>query len=440
MFHLLWPLIVEQLLAVTMGAVDTLMVSPVGEHAVSGVNVVDNINNFLIIGFIALCTGGAVVSSQYVGRGDHKNAAFASKQLVYLVTVISVVICVFAVLFRSQVVTFFYGDLDDDVMGSAMTYFFIIALSYPMLGIYNACAALFRSAGNSQIPMQVSVVRNILHIGGNFLFVHGLGMGVAGVALSALIVRTAAGLILLVMLIRDKKIPVTLSGIFSTRFDLAMTKRILNMGVPAGLENSMFQFGRLLTQRIFPTFGTPVIAANAVAGIINSFSFMIGNGYSVAILTVVGQCIGAGDYEAAKGNTKKLILLTWFTLALISGLTLIFRVPLISLFNLSPEAIETADHFIRIHGISMILGWTISFAFPAALRAAGDARYVMVVGTLSMWIVRVSFAYLLTFTFGLGPIGVWLAMGGDFMVRGLCFFLRWRGGRWQNIKVIDTKE
>ena len=438
LFRLLWPLVIEQILAVTMGAADTVMVSSVGEFAVSGVNIIDNINNFLIIAFIALSTGGAVVCSQYIGRHDSKNAALASRQLVYSVFIVSLVITAVALLFRRPIIRIIYSRLEDDVMSAAMIYFLITAISYPLLALYNACAALYRSVGNSQVPMRIALMVNIINIGGNAFFIFGMHLGVIGVGLATLISRAIAAVILLVMLIRNQRIPVSLSGIMKIRVVPSMIKRILNIGIPAGLENSMFQFGRLLTQRIFPIFGTSIIAANAVTSVINSFSFMPGSAYGIALLTIVGQCLGAGDKEAARYFTGKIMRITWLTILILSGLILFFRVSLVGLFNLSPDASAAAISFLNIHCISMAIGWAFSFALPNALRAAGDAKYVMMVGTISMWTVRVSAAYILTFALGFGPSGVWLAMGGDFLVRGSCFLVRWTRGKWQDKKVIDN--
>ena len=438
MFLLLWPLVIEQFLAMAMGAADTVMVSSVGEFAVSGVNIIDNINNLFVIAFTALSTGGAVVCSQYIGRQDSANASLAAKQLIYVVTFISLGIALVAVVFRQPVIRVIYGKLDNDVMNAAARYFLITALSYPMLAIYNGCAALFRSAGNSQVPMRIALLVNIMNIGGNAVFIFVFRLGVAGAALSTLLSRIVAAAILLVMLTTNRRFPASLAGIIKIKLIPSMIRRIMNVGVPTGLENSLFQFGRLLTQRIFPVFGTSVIAANAVTSVINSFSFMLGNAYSLALLTVVGQCIGAGDYEAAKKHAGKILKIAWITVFSVSSIVFVFRSPMVGFFKLSTEAKAAARTFLGIHCVSIALGWTFSFALPAALRAAGDARYVMVVGVISMWIVRVSTAYFLVFTIGLGPSGVWLAMGGDFLVRGICFFVRWRGGKWQKNKVIDA--
>ena len=433
---LLWPLIIEQILAVTMGTADTIMVGVEGEYALSAVNIVDNINNLLIIAITAMCTGGVVVVSQYIGRRDYKNSSLAAKQLVYIVTVISLVLMAAALLFRRPIIRLIYGRIENNVMNAAAVYFLITGLSYPFLAIYNANAALFRAVGNSQVPMRIALLVNILNIGGNALFILGFKMGVVGAALATLICRITAALITTIMLNRSSTSPVSLFGLFNIRFVRSMVKNILNVGIPTGMENSMFQIGRLMTQRIYTFFGTSAIAANAIAGVINSFSFMPGMAFSLALLTIVGQCVGAGDYEEAKKQTAKIMKLAYIMLFFIGASIFIFMEPLVGMFNLSSQSHELAKSFLRVHCFTMAFAWVTSFALPSALRAAGDARYVMIAATISMWTVRVSAAYLLTFVLGLGPVGVWLAMGGDFLVRSTFYYIRWKRGKWQTKQVI----
>jgi Na+-driven multidrug efflux pump len=217
-----------------------------------------------------------------------------------------------------------------------------------------------------------------------------------------------------------------------------MIKNILNVGIPSGLESSMFMIGKLLTQRIFAVFGTAAIAANAIASLVNSFSFMPGNAFGMALLTIVGQCVGAGDYQAVKKQVFKIMKIAYISLFIISAMTYIFMEPLVGLFHLSLKAHDMAKSFLRVHCFSMALGWSMSFVLPNALRAAGDARYVMIVAVISMWTVRVCASYLFAFVLGLGPLGVWLAMGADFFVRGTSYCLRWLSGKWQEKRVITT--
>jgi putative MATE family efflux protein len=310
-------------------------------------------------------------------------------------------------------------------------------MSYPFLGLYNACAALFRSMGNSRVTMLTALMVNIINIGGNAFLIYVLKIGVAGAAISTLVSRTAAGLVLLILLVRKRRDPISLSGIFKIRFVKPMIRNILNVGIPSGLESSMFQVGRLLTQRIFTTFGTMAMAANAIASVVNSFSFMPGMAFGMTLLTIVGQCIGAGDYNAAKKMCARIIRLSYITLFIINGAILLFLEQLIGIFSLSPGAHDLAITFLQIHCISMMFGWPVSFALPNALRAAGDAKFVMAAAAISMWLVRVSFAYLLVYPLKVGPRGVWLAMACDFVVRGTCYVIRWKKGKWMNKKVIQ---
>jgi putative MATE family efflux protein len=379
-----------------------------------------------------------VVVSQYIGRRDVQNSRLAAKQLVYIVTLAALAIMGIALCFRRPIIRLLYGNVEYLVMDAASVYFLITALSYPFLALYNADAALFRSIGNSRITMLIALLVNIMNIGGNTIFIYGLHMGVAGAALSTLLSRITAAFISLFLLVRRRRSPVSLSGILRVYLARPMIRNILNVGIPSGLENSMFQIGRLLTQRIFTSFGVKAFAANAIASVVNSFSFMPGLAYGMALITIVGQCVGAGDYAAAKKQTARIMKIAYVTIITISVLTYIFMEPLVSLFLLSSEAHEMAKGFLRIHCISMAVGWPLSFVLPSALRAAGDARYVMIVATVSMWTVRVSAAYLLVYPLGIGPLGVWLAMGADFAVRGTCCLTRWLRGKWQTKQVIDT--
>ena len=429
---------IEQVLVISMGTADTIMVSSAGEFAISAVNIVDNINNLFIIAFTALSAGGAVIVSQYIGRQDYKNSSVAAKQLILIVTIIS--LCVMAVIIplRRPIISLIYGSLEDDVMYAAALYFFVIGLSYPFLALQNANAALFRAIGNSKTPMYIALLTNILKICLNAAFIFAMGLGVFGAALSTLICRIIAAVITTVMHYRNPRSPVSLSGVFRTRLFRPMIKNILNVGVPGGLESSIFFVGRLLTQRIFPVFGTAAIAANAITSTVNSFSFMPGTAYGLALITIVGQCVGAGNYEEAKRQTRKMMILAYITMVAVSAAIFIFMEPLVGLFGLSPEAVSLAVSFLRVHCISMALGWAMGFILPNALRAAGDVRFVMFASVISMWTVRVACAYLFAFTLRLGPMGVWLGMGADFFVRGTLFCYRWISGKWQGKKVIDS--
>jgi putative MATE family efflux protein len=436
LFTLFWPLIVEQLLVVMIGIVDMVMVSSVGEHAVSGISLVETINFLIITAFNAIATGGSVVASQYLGRRDERNACSSARQLVYISLVISVVLMFVTLFTRRVMLNAIFGNIADDVMNAADTYFIFIALSYPFLALYTATAAMFRSMGNSKVPMRAAILLNIFNIAGNAFLIYGLKLGVAGAAISTFAGRFLIAVLLMYLLIKDKTRIINLHGITKVKPESDMIKRILNIGIPSGLETSMFQIGKILITRIFTAFGTAAIAANAVGAAINSIAFMPGSGFGIGLLIVVGQCIGAGDYLAAKRYTKKIMILSYLTYLFININIFIFMNQIIGIFNLSAEAHQMCVSFLRVHCITSTLFWCPSFVLPNALKAAGDARYVMVVAACTMWLVRVCSAFVMAYWLGLGPVAVYIAMGADFLFRGIFFTKRWLSNKWIEKKVI----
>ncbi|MDR2447114.1 MAG: MATE family efflux transporter [Treponema sp.] len=432
LWRLLFPLIVEQILTVAIGMVDTVMVASVGEHAVSGVSLVDSINMLLVIAFGALATGGSVVVSQYIGRRNTKKARIAARQLMYTTAAMSLAIMLFTLALCVPILRLVYGRIEADVMEAAKTYFMLSAINYPFLAIYNATASLYRSVGNSRISMLISLLVNILNITGNAILIFGFHLGVLGAGLATMASRAAAAFVLTAMLVTDKYSPISLAGLFTIRLNGGVIRSILKVGVPSGVESSMFQIGKVIVSRIFTTFGTTAIAANAISGSINSFTFMPGTAVGIGMMTIVGQCVGAKDFDNARRYTRKLIKITHCMVLALSAMIVLLMNPLLNIFNLSDEAKEIAKTLLWTSCIMSPLSWPLSFTLPNALRAAGDARFVMIVAASSMWAVRVSAAYLLAYPLGMGPSGVWIAMTADWCVRGAFYAWRWRRGRWQN--------
>lgn len=428
---LIWPLMIEQLLAVTIGMVDTVMVASVGEAAVSGVSLVDSINILIIQLFSALATGGAVVASQYLGRRQAQQASVAARQLVYSVLALCLGIMVVVLALRLPLLRLIYGNIEPSVMAAAQTYFWLSAISYPFIGLYNAGAALFRSMGNSRVSMLTALLVNLLNIGGNALFIYGLGWGVAGAALSTLISRAVAAVVIIGLLLRRSTQPLSLRGLFRVRLDFPMIRSILKIGVPNGLENSMFHIGKILVARIVSTFGTAAIAGNAIAVVLATIGNIPGGAIGMALITVVGQCVGAKDYGGARRYTKKMMFIAHISMGIMDVLMLVLAKPILAMFGLSAEATTLAFWCVVIHCSASAIFWPPSFALPSALRAAGDARYTMLASMFSMWVFRIGFSFLFAYGFGWGLYGVWLAMVLDWIVRDVFFIARWRGNKWQ---------
>ena len=433
---LLLPLIAEQALSVTIGLADTLMVSSVGEAAVSGVSLVDSFNTLMIQVMSALATGGAVVTSQYIGHREPKNAKAAAAQILFVLASFSLVVAAVVVVGRHAILRGIFGSIDADVMRYAETYFLLSALSYPFIGLYNAGAALFRAQGNSKISMLSSLVMNVINIGGNAVLIYGFGMGVLGAALASLVSRAVSCLVVLWLLQRPA-CPLRVDGLRALAPDGGLIRRILRVGIPAGIENGMFQIGKLSVSSLTSTLGTAAIAANAVANTTTTFLNIPANAVGMAALTVVGQCLGAGEKEQAVYYSRRLML-TAYCGAWVMNLSAFFFANrfAVSLFNLSPEAQAMALDIMVWFNIVSLFVWPSSFTLPNILRAAGDARFTMTVSIVSMWTFRVGFCYLAVLCFGGGLLSIWMGMYLDWVFRSLCFYLRFRRGSWLEQSVI----
>lgn len=425
------PLIMEQILGVTVGMADTVMVSRVGEAAVSGVSLVDNINILLVNVFLSLSTGGAVIAAQAIGQQKKERACKAANQLLLAIVSMAAVIMIIALVGNRQILSMVFGGVEKEVMDNATIYFAITALSYPFLALQGGCSALCRSMGNTKVTMYVSVLINIINISGNAFFLLVLGWDAAGVATATLIARIVGAIIMfLVMCNKKQAIYITLP--FSFRYDWGMIKSIMGIGIPTGIDNAIFQIGKILVQSLIVSFGTAAIAANAVVGVVAGCAYIPGNAVGITFLTVVGQTIGAGEYKAAKEYIKKLMGVAIASMTVLNLCIVLGARWLVGLYSLSPKGAEMAYEVIIYHSIAAILFWSFAFALPNALRAADDAKFTMVISISSMWIFRIGLSYLLGRYFGMGLLGVWVAMSIDWVFRAFCFILRITNGKWLN--------
>lgn len=427
--RILLPLLAEQILAVTVGMFDSMMVSSAGEAAVSGISLVDSINLLLSNIFAALATGGAVVCSQFLGRKDYSAARTSAKQLYYVVFFVSTAIMAIALLFRTSLLSLIFGKIDADVMGHAKIYFLFTALSYPFLALYNGGAAVFRAMGNSKISLYVSLGMNGVNIVGNAILIYGFQLGAAGAAIATLFSRILGAWVMLA-LSHNKKNPIYVENLFRYRPDFPLIKNILHIGVPSGMENGMFQFGKLLTQSLVSTFGTAAIAANAVANTLASFEYAAGGAVGLTMITVIGRCVGAGEKEQAKQYVKKLLGVGYAVMLAVALLLTLSAKLIIGVYKLSAESSSLALTLILVHNIFAVTIWPLAFTLPNSFRAASDVRYPMLVSVFSMWVFRVACSYILALGFDLGVLGVWIAMLIDWGFRTILFVIRFVSGRW----------
>lgn len=445
LFSIIFPLILQQILSITIGTADSMMVARAGEAAVSGVSLVNTLDTLLVLVFTSLVSGGSVVVSQALGRKDFTGARTAAKQLLYASTGIALLVSVTVILCRHPLLNLLFGAVEADVMQSALGYFFFVALSFPFLAIESANAASFRAMGNSMISLLVSLMMNLINIGGNALFILVFEWGAIGAAVATLIARIV-GATVLTILLHSKKNAVYLEKLLHYKPDFRVIRSILHIGVPNGIENGMFQFGKLLTQTLISTMPTAAIAANAVANTLANIQYMTGAAFSNTMVTVVGRCIGAEEKEQAKRYARLLTVLEYLALFIMALVTVIFAKPLIAVYDLSPDSSALAYRLILYHSICAVLVWPIAFTLPSAFRASSDVRFPLVVSMFSMWTFRVALSYvfaqetvslfgLITFPgLGMGVMGVWVAMTVDWLFRMVMFIWRFVSGKWLTVK------
>ena len=433
--NLIIPLLIETLFSVTIGMMDTIMVARVGEHAVSGVSLVDSVSNLFVFLFSAFATGGAVVASQYLGKRDQKNSCFAAKQLIYLSFFFSTAVSVIMLIFRTFTLDMIYGDIEASVMGSALDYFTPILISFPFLALLNSANAIFRAMGKSRITMIVSIIMNAINISGNAFFIYVCGMGTFGAGLASLISRIVACVFMLYKVTRKEE---TIHAENLLRFDisLGMIGRVLKIALPSGIENCIFHIGKILISSTIASFGTASIAANAVFSALSTFANIPGTAVGMAAVAVIGQCCGAREYKAATYYGWKLLILTYIMMGITCLIMYILTPELALLYNLSSEAYAMSVETIRLNMIQTAIFWPLAFTVPNFLRAAGDAKFTMIISIISMWAFRVMLSRILGVNLGLGFLGICWGMFIDWYCRDIFFIIRFMRGRWKSKTVV----
>ncbi len=429
LFLLLIPIIAEQFLNSLMGMADSMMVSNVGAAALSGVSLVDSINNLVVQAFAAMATGGVIICATYFGQKDMKRANEAAAQVILVSAVMSFAIMAVCLIFRGGLLSLIFGEIDAQVMSAAKIYFLLSILSYPGIALSAAAGAIFRAQSNTRLPMNVAIVSNIINVAGNALFIFGFGMGVFGAALATLLSRIFSAVVLMVLLGRkEQKIRVT--SYHRIRPDFKNIKKILSMGIPNGIENSMFQFGKLAIQSSVSILGTTAIAAQAMANIFENVNGVAGVGVGIGLMTIVGQCLGAGRRDEAIYYTKKMIVWGYVTILVSCLFTYGISRPVVTLAGMEKESAALCIYMLGWITIFKPLLWSPSFVTAYALRAAGDVKFSMIIATLTMWLCRVTLATFLIRVVGIGPMGVWIGMFSDWGIRAVIFTIRFIRGKW----------
>lgn len=431
------PIVLDALLTIAAGMVDSAMVSSAGEAAVSAVSLVDSINILFITAFSGIAIGGSVVTSQYIGKRDYKNATVSANQLLYAAAGLSVVVTVLLLCFHVPLLRLVYGKIEADVFANARVYFAITLLGYPFSAIGGSSAAVLRSMGKTKQAVTITVAFNIVNVIGNATLIYGFHMGVAGAAISTTISRmvyAVSGL----WLAHNKKLPAHFEKILKFRLDFHVMRRVLRIGMVNGMENSLFYIGKILISSLLSTFGTIAIAANSVSNTINNIGWTIVGSFATVLLPVVGQCIGAGEPEQAKQNMKKILAAATVLTYAMFGTVFLLRNQLVQLFDFSEDALKVSAYYTGVLAVfSMMSVYSFAFVPVSAFRAAGDIRYTTTLSLSSMFAFRVALVYVINWLFpASGLMCVNIGMLVDWSFRSVMNFIHYRSGKWLKKRLV----
>ena len=432
---LLIPVVMEQLLNSIMGTADTMMVSNIGSAAISAVSLVDSINVLVIQAFSALAAGGAIVCAQYIGQKNKERTNESARQVLFIITLISVIVSAICLIFQKPLLKLIFGSVEEAVMSASETYFFYTALSFPFIAMYDSAASIFRAQDNTRGPMVISMISNIMNIVGNAISIWGFHMGVAGAAISTLVSRIFCAVAVFIQLRRDRQM-IVVRDYLKIRPNWKMIGRILGIGVPSGVENSMFQLGKLAIQSTVSTLGTVAIAAQAMTNILENMSGIAGSGIGIGLMTIVGQCMGANQKDEAAYYIKKLSIIAEGAIIVSSLLVFALTRPVTILGGMELASADMCYNMMKWITIVKPLVWVLAFVPAYGLRAAGDVKFSMITSCASMWLCRFCLCVVLIHGFGFGPMGVWIGMFADWTVRAVVFTYRFRSRKWMEHQVI----
>jgi len=435
LLYLFIPLLVEYALEFFVGLADSIMVASLGEAAISGVSLVDFLMQLLIFSFSALATGGAVVAGQYLGDKQVEKAQNSATQLVWFSTILSTVLMIAVIILRQFLIGLLFGQIEADVWHNADMYLYIVAISIPFIAIYNAGAAIFRTTNDAFLPMKIMLVCDVLNVIGNAFCIYYLGWDVRGVAIPTVISRVLAALAVLYFVL-DENYKLHIKRTLKHRFDTKILRKVLQVGIPYGIENGLFQLGRVLILSLVSTFGTMAIAANSVGYAIGIFSVLPGFAINLGLTAIISRCVGANDYEQARYYNKKCLIIVIVSHVVINLVIFAMLPVVLGIYNLSSQTAQMATEMIIWHGIFAIIIWPLSFTVPATFRGAGDSKTVMYISLIVMFTCRIALSYVIADWMGIGVFGTWIAMFIDWYVRAVIYIYRYFSNKWTEYRVV----
>ena len=428
--RLVMPLVIEQAALVVVGLVDAVMLSSIDHDAYSAISLVDMINNLISQIFMAIGAGGAILAAQFIGKKDRKSAVAIATQAGLLAIAVSLSLTLAALVFNGPLLRLLYPKVSGGIMGYSRIYFALVAASYPFYALYSCGCNLLYAQSNSRASMISSFTMYLSKVLMNLLFISVFRMGVWGIGLSTIISRAIGAFMTTHVLLHPDSL-IHYERPFSIRRLLHIDRRMIRVAWPAAAENSLFLLGKLIVGMMVAGFSGIMIAANSAANTISTIVNVPTNALSLATITVVGQCVGAGKMEEARYNAMRLLKLTYIAHFFMSAALFALTVPLVGMLRLPAESSKAAIELLRVYFCLTFMFEPGAFGLPNSLRASGDNKYTMYASIFSMAVFRVGFSFLFTQVLNMGIHGIWYGMYIDWTVRTALFIRRYRSGKWE---------
>ncbi len=431
-----WPSFVELMLTQLTSMVDMMMVGQLGSWAIASVGLTMQPKFLMGTMFMAMNVGATALVARYKGAGKPEKANLILRQAIVMTAILSLIASVLGYVYAEPLIRFM-GAAEEQTLAGGTIYFRIQMLGMVVFALTSTFTATLRGVGNSRIAMTYNLVANLVNVVLNYLLINGhFGfprLELAGASLATIIGQTVAFILALIVVLRGKNY---LHLRFKDGFkpDLKSIKSIVNIGVPAMIEQLVMRAGAIIYVKTVASLGTAAFATHQIGMNIQAMSFMNGHAFAVSATSLVGQSLGKKRSDMAQAYSRRARILGMLV-SIVLGMTFFFfGEQIVALYSDEAEVIAMGGRILKL--IALIQPFQSSqFILAGALRGAGDTRATAVITFLTVFLVRPSFALLAILKLDWGLIGAWIALVLDQLLRSTLVLKRYNSGKWKSIRV-----
>ena len=429
---LAWPIFLQLLLGISLGYVDTIMLSNYNETAVGAIGNANQILGFLTLAFNIISSATGIIVSQYLGAGKKEKMNMIYTVALSFNLVLSIVISFVVFIFSRNLLEAM--QVPAAMLDESDMYMRIVGGTIFTQALINAFNSIFASNGKTVFGMIIGLGMNIIN---NALLLYGplqvLGLGASGAAVSTCgsrVIAVIASVIYFYTVIKGK-----FSLKYLRPFPYDVLKSLLKLGIPTAGENISYDCSQLFLQAFINTMGIVAINAKIYANMLSMFTYMIALAAANATQIIVGHSVGAHDYDFAYRRVLKTLrfgMIISISVAIVNWLISPFTLGLFT----GDKAVIALGSSVMFIAIILEFGRTTNLVIINSMKAAGDVKFPTALAIFSMWLLSVGLGWLLGIYFGMGLTGIWIAMAADEIFRGVVVFIRWIKGGWRGKRVV----